>query len=313
MNITNEKVKAFLRKNKALSLKSLELESGLSQGLLTKVLNGERSLNDQHLEKIRPVMLKYGYVSAPSDCKVISVVNQKGGVGKTTTVANLGSALTRKGFSVLVIDLDAQANLTAHFGYHDVDENIYTALKGLTDWPILKTEEGPDLVPSDIDLSSGEKEFNDLSSNFLLKKFVEPIRENYDYILIDCGPSLGSLMTNALISSDRVMITIQPEAFSIKGLNALISTIDSVRDEVNQNLRIEGILFTMYDGRLSLHKQNIDAIRQDLGYLGVYDRAIRLNVALKEAAQAGMDIFAYDHKSSGAEDYLELANEVSNG
>lgn len=313
MNLTNEKTIRFLKRNKALSMKTLEEESGLSHGLLNKVLKGDRSLNDSHLEKLRPVLQKYGYTEDLKNCRVISLVNQKGGVAKSTTAANLGAALALEGCRVLMIDLDAQANLTAHFGFDNMDENIYSALKGQAEDPIVEVRENLHLLPADIDLSAGEKEFNDLSSNFLLKKLIEPLREHYEYILIDCGPALGSLMTNALIASDQIIIPVSPEAFPVKGLKYLFASIDSVREEVNTNLRVNGILFTMYDGRLVVHKQNIEAIVQNFGYLGIYDTKIRLNVALKEAAQSGMDIFEYDKNSTGAKDYLNFANELING
>ena len=198
-----------------------------------------------------------------SDCKVIAITNQKGGVGKTTTTVNLGAGLSRQGKKVLLIDADPQGSLTISLGIKKPDElnstlaNVMQSIvedKELTSgFCLLKTEDGMDLMPSNIELSGIEiRLVNEMSRERVLKSYVDTVREKYDYIIIDCMPSLGMMTFNALCAADSVIIPTQPEFLSAKGLEQLLSTINRVRKHINPNLKVEGILITMVDSRTRL-------------------------------------------------------------
>ena len=258
---------------------------------------------------------------------VISIVNQKGGVGKTTTTVNLGAALATKGKRVLLIDIDAQSNLTTHLGMGakedsdeigDVPQNqewtIYDVLKGnkrITD-VILKRSENLDVVPSSLLLSAADLELGGVvGRELLLKRAIEKIRDQYDVILIDCPPTLGLLSLNALAAVDKVIVPVQSEYLALHGVRQLLDTIDQVRNVYNQSLVVGGVLICLHDSRKKLARAVADTIRAYFGQL-VFNTIIRENVALAEAPAKGQTIFEYMPKSSGAEDYTALAEEVLN-
>lgn len=257
----------------------------------------------------------------------ISVVNQKGGVGKTTTTVNLGAALAEKGKKVLLIDIDAQSNLSTHLGLgvkEDLTEmaevskgpewTVYDVLKGTKRIQdvVIKRSANLDVVPSSLLLSAADLELGGVvGRELLLKRAIDKVREQYDVILIDCPPTLGLLSLNALAAVDQVIVPVQSEYLALHGVRQLLDTIDQVRSVYNQNLVVGGVLICLHDSRKRLARAVADTIRNYFGDL-VFATVIRENVALAEAPAKGETIFEYLPKSPGAEDYLALSEEVLN-
>lgn len=246
--------------------------------------------------------------------KIIAVANQKGGVGKTTTSVNLSAAFAEMGKKVLLIDCDPQGNATSGLGIEKdgLELSIYDAL--INDTPmeeiILQTQFGLDMVPSVMDLAGAEVELVNLDDKqYRLKKAVELIKDKYDYILIDCPPSLGHVTLNALTAADSVLLPLQCEFYALEGLTQLMSTIQLVQEQLNENLEVEGLLLTMYDGRTRLSIQVEEEVRSHFADK-VYETKIPRNVRLSEAPSYGQPIFAYDPQSKGALAYMSLAEEV---
>ena len=246
--------------------------------------------------------------------KIIAVANQKGGVGKTTTSVKLSAAFAEMGKRVLLIDCDPQGNATSGLGIEKdgLELSIYDAL--INDTPmeeiILQTQFGLDMVPSVMDLAGAEVELVNLDDKqYRLKKAVELIKDKYDYILIDCPPSLGHVTLNALTAADSVLLPLQCEFYALEGLTQLMSTIQLVQEQLNENLEVEGLLLTMYDGRTRLSIQVEEEVRSHFADK-VYETKIPRNVRLSEAPSYGQPIFAYDPQSKGALAYMSLAEEV---
>ena len=246
---------------------------------------------------------------------IIAVINQKGGVGKTTTTVNLAASLGVLEKKVLLIDADPQANATSGLGIEveDVELGTYQLLELTTDAKdtIIKTDSpNLDLIPAHIDLVAIEIELVDKDDReYMMRKAISDLRDSYDYILIDCAPSLGLLTLNALTAADSVIIPIQCEYFALEGLGKLLNTIKSVQKVHNPNLDIEGMLLTMYDQRLRLSNQVVEEVRKHFADM-VFDTIIQRNVRLSEAPSYGESIIKYDASSKGATNYLNLANEV---
>ncbi|RMD74980.1 MAG: ParA family protein [Bacteroidetes bacterium] len=241
---------------------------------------------------------------------IISMLNHKGGVGKTTSAINIGAGMVELGKRVLLIDLDPQANLTVSLGVPRQRYTIYEALRGESELVPYTVKDGLDVVISTLDLSGAEMELiNEAGREFILRELFEPIKEDYDYIIIDCPPSLGLLTLNALTSSDYVIIPLQTEFLALQGLAKIKQVIDKVRFRLNKKLEIAGVIATMYDSRKVLNRDVVETIRKYFGEK-VFDTLIRDNVALAEAPAQRKDIFAYSPKSSGAEDYLNLCKEI---
>ncbi len=250
--------------------------------------------------------------------RVIAVANQKGGVGKTTTVINLAAYLADSGKRVLTVDIDPQGNTTTGLGIDKslVDVSIYDVLLGgepLVEALTATDVVGLHLLPATMDLAGAEVELSQATDRErLLDRQLSRIRDRYDYVFVDCPPSLGLLTINALTAADAVMIPMQCEFFALEGLSQLLSTIDLVKERLNPRLRLEGVLLTMYDARTNLAAQVADEVRKHF-HQQVYQAVIPRTVRLSEAPSHGQPILRYDPKSRGAEGYQRLAQEVVQG
>lgn len=247
--------------------------------------------------------------------RIIAIANQKGGVGKTTTSINLSSCLAEKGKKVLAIDLDPQGNMTSGLGVDkDVVENtVYELILGECSIKesISKTVvENLTIIPSNVNLAGAEIELLGINDKeYILKTAVDYIKDDYDFIIIDCPPSLNMLTVNAMTTADTVLVPIQCEYYALEGLSQLIHTINLVQERLNPKLQIEGVVFTMYDVRTNLSNQVVDTVKENLD-TKIYSTMIPRNIRLAEAPSYGIPINMYDSKSAGAESYRNLAKEI---
>ncbi len=240
---------------------------------------------------------------------IIAVINHKGGVGKTTTTLNLGKALALCGKKTLIIDIDPQANLSQSIGIEEPDMHVYQAMLENTPLPIIHLAENFDLIPTDLDLSEAELKLqNDVNGYFKLRNALKTAKENYDFILIDCPPSLGILTTNALIAATHILVVVQSEYLAVKGLQTILKLVESVRENLNPDLEVLGMLVTQINK--TIFRQNIAETLRNIYQGKVFQTVIRQNISLAEASSVGQDIFTYSSKSAGAEDYMNLAKEL---
>ena len=250
--------------------------------------------------------------------KTIAIANQKGGVGKTTTSINLSASLAAKGKKVLVIDTDPQGNTTSGFGVekNDLDNTVYELMLrecSIKECILKDVIDGVSIIPSNVNLAAAEIELIGVDrKEYILKREVEWIKDSFDYIIIDCPPSLSMLTINAMTTADTVLVPIQCEYYALEGLSQLIHTINLVKERLNPDLDIEGVVFTMYDSRTNLSMQVVENVKSNLSQK-VFQTLIPRNIRLAEAPSYGMPINAYDPKSAGAEAYMQLAEEVING
>lgn len=247
--------------------------------------------------------------------RTIAIANQKGGVGKTTTAINLSACLAEKGKKVLAVDMDPQGNMTSGLGVDkdSVENTIYNLIIGeskMEEVLIKDVSENLDIIPTNIDLSGAEIELLDVEEKeYIVRNEIDKIKDNYDFIIIDCPPSLSMLTINAMTTADSVLVPIQCEYYALEGLSQLIHTVELVRDRLNPKLTIEGVVFTMYDARTNLSLQVVENVKDNLEQT-IYKTIIPRNIRLAEAPSYGIPINKYDPKSAGAESYLRLADEV---
>ena len=247
--------------------------------------------------------------------KIIAIANQKGGVGKTTTSINLSASLASKGKKILVIDADPQGNTTSGFGIekNDLENTIYELILSecsIKECILNDVIQGVSIIPSNVNLADAEIELIGVErKEFILRREVEWVKESYDYIIIDCPPSLNLLTLNAMTTADSVLVPIQCEYYALEGLSQLIHTINLVKERLNPDLDMEGVVFTMYDSRTNLSTQVVENVKNHLNQR-VFDTVIPRNIRLAEAPSYGMPINKYDPKSAGAEAYMQLADEI---
>ena len=255
--------------------------------------------------------------------QVIAVSNQKGGVGKTTTTLSLGVALSKMGKKVLLLDADPQGDLTICMGYYNqdnmktianlIDASINDKTLNIND-VILHHKENIDLIPSNLDLSAMEIPLmSAMNREFVFKNILNDIKNNYDYILIDCMPSLGMITINALATADKVIIPVQTQYLAAKSMGQLMQTIAKIKRQINPNINIDGILLTLVDERTNLSKDTQSKLRESYGkYIKIYDSKIPVAVKVAESTSSGKSIFSYDKNNRVAEAYYQFAKEVDN-
>lgn len=247
--------------------------------------------------------------------RIIAIANQKGGVGKTTTAINLSACLAEAGQRVLVIDIDPQGNTTSGFGVmkNAIENTVYEVILqeiNIEEAIIKDVIENLDILPSNVNLAGAEIDLIDVENReYILKNSIREVRENYDYIIMDCPPSLSMLTVNAMTAADTVLVPIQCEYYALEGLTQLIHTINLVKKKLNPSLELEGVVFTMYDSRTNLSLQVVENVKDNLKQ-NIYKTIIPRNIRLAEAPSHGLPINLYDPKSSGAESYKLLAEEV---
>lgn len=266
-----------------------------------------------------------------SECKVIAAVNQKGGVGKTNLSTNLGIGLAQNGYKVLIVDLDSQASQTISLGWTQPDElptTIATMLSKVMECQanrkadhidpqegILHHNEGVDLMPSGIELSGLElRMINAYRRESLLKSYLSLVKHNYEYIVLDCPPTLGVMTVNALAAADSIIVPVQPEYLSVMGMTQLFDTVAMVKEEINPNLKVEGVLFTLANMRTNLAKNTAEIVKQAYGdNIRIFPTPIPYSTKVKEASAAGKSIFAYEPNGKASYAYEQLVKEVERG
>lgn len=240
--------------------------------------------------------------------KTICILNNKGGVGKTTSVLNIGGGLARRGYKVLMVDLDPQMNLTQSTGAEDISRDIYKTLTGRSKLSPVEVADNLYLVPSSRDLKYIESEFSSkIGGQVRLRKVLSDV-DDYDFCLIDCPPSLGLLSINAMTASQEMIVPLTPEYYSVQGVLSLTETIEEVKDSLNAELKLSGIIITLYNKQKIVHRDFAEAIQRNFGDI-VFSTRVRSSVAIEESPTQGQDVFRYSPHSNGAKDYSAIVDE----
>lgn len=311
MQIQN--IRKFFKMKPALNVSGIEKEAHIKGQALHKALQSNSELSEKNLAKLAPVLINYGYNSLPSKAKVISIVNNKGGVGKTTTTAILGEAFARLGLRVLLIDLDSQGNLSYIYGIDaesgQVADTMLDIKKSLAIQPI---NEYLSIVPSNLKLQEVESLLLTAASNQNRLRAAlssSTISQDYDFILIDCPPSLGLLTMNALNASNSCLITVHPEATAVVGLNSIFNVIEDVKLYGGNNLVVEGILFTMVE-KNSVHDSYKEFVREEYSNFRIFESEIKKSVDVSKAQALAEQFYIYKGKSQVGVSYEEVAKEI---
>ena len=314
--VTSEKIVAFIRSRDGLNVSKIEKDAKVPAKTIAKAMIADPiEIPSKHLEAIEAALVKYGYSDEQrkKNANIISVVNHKGGVGKTTTVINLAKALSLEGFKVLMVDMDGQGNLSQCFNIGEPKEQVIDSLLGRTPLPILKIDENLFLTPSDIRLAEKEKDLvSAVGAETRLSRKLDALKGDYDYILIDCPPSLNILTTSSLIASASCIVPIQPEASAYHGVNNLITLISEIREHSNTNLSLKGFVFTMVDKRTKIHSNMMDYIKESFKGIHTFETVITQSTAIKESQVAKEDLFKYNPQSVPWNQYVSLAKELIN-
>jgi chromosome partitioning protein len=308
--ISPDKILKFIKQKSALNLTQLEKEANLPKKTLHKALQGTLTLNEKHCNLLEPILRDYGYADELfSKAKIISMVNHKGGVGKTTSTINLGKALAISGFKVLLVDFDSQGNTSQCFGVYTPDEQVIDAILDNKELPIIEIAENFYLSPSNIKMAYRETDLvNSIGNEKRLRNKLNEISDKFDFILIDCPPALNIFTTNALVASDMCIVPLQPEAYAFYGVENLFNRIYEIRQHVNNTLNVKGILFTMVSNTL-VHKQMIDFVKEQYKHIPVFNVSIERATIIQQSQVAQKDLLTYAPKSAPAMQYMELAKE----
>jgi chromosome partitioning protein len=309
--ITQELIRKFFRTKPALNISQIEKETGMPSRTLHRALAEEKPIPNKYLQILEEVLRNYGYVETLFDkATVISIVNHKGGVGKTTTTINLGKALSLMGNRVLLIDMDSQGNLSQCFGIHQPESQVIDSLLDETPLPIITLSENLFLSPSDITMADRETEFSSVvGSERRLSLKIHELEKQFDYVLIDCPPSLSICTISSLVASNFCLIPIQPEASAFHGVDNLFKRIKQVQTYSNPNLRVKGIVFTMVMNQ-NVHKGLMEEIKEKYSYFNVCKTSIENSKYIRESQVMQQDLHTYNPKSLPWEQYVNLANEI---
>lgn len=310
--LTHDKLVKFLLAKPALNLSQIEKEAGIPAKTLHKALTNQKEVPAKHLPALDEALRQYGYTENLFDkATVISVVNHKGGVGKTTTTINVGKALSLLGNRVLLVDMDSQGNLSQCFGVHEPKEQVIDALLGNKPLPMLPITETLFLAPSDIRMAYKESELaNAIGADRRLTVKLEEARSHFDYIIIDCPPSLGICTTCSLVASTYCLVPIQPEASAYHGVESLFNRIAEVRTYINPSLTVKGIVFTMVHKNQSVHKSMMMHIRDTYRNFHICDVIVEVSTVIKQSQVAKEDLYSYSPKSASWLQYHQLATEL---
>lgn len=311
--ISIEIVRKFLNSKPSINRTQLEKEAGIPATTIYKALEGVQPFSAKHLEKLEVVMRNYGYSeNSFSKARCVSLINHKGGVGKTTTTINLGKALTLLGYKVLLVDMDSQGNLSQCFGVHNPEKQVIESLITREPLPILEVEENLFLAPSDIKMATYEiKLITEVGSEMRLARKIQALTDQYDFILFDCPPSLGVMTISALNASTECIIPIQPESSAFNGVRNLIEKIDNVKEYTNLTLKVRGFLFTMVHPNQTIHQAIMENVQETYPTIPVFESMIENQTVIKQSQYLNEDIFRFDGKSKAARQYMALAKEVA--
>ncbi|MEH0153530.1 ParA family protein [Limibacter armeniacum] len=307
----------FIEENPVLNVSGIEIQAGVPKGTLQKALGGFQKLSQHNAEKLMPVLTRYGF-QFDSGAKIISIANNKGGVAKTASTVNIAAAIAKQGLKTLIIDMDPQGSASRHFGQYELEVQLSDSLRENAPLPIeqimVEVKENLWICPSNLNLEGllSEMQSDEVEGNMRLKKALMPIAGKFDYIFIDCPPSLNLFTINSLIASNGVLVPVQPEPHSIDGIANIMKMINKVA-MVNPILKVDGFFFTLVKTNTKLHEGMMDSLQDIYPNIKVYQTRIRHNISISEASYEEKDVLAYDSSSAGAKDYTNLSKELING